>query len=73
MKKKDQNRVSGYGYVGRWKDGSLGWCMPTHLYDANSRRYPNMPIPTPWNEGTLSQLCKITVEVVPGIRRRRIK
>ena len=55
-------KTVGYGYVGKWKAGSLGWFLPNHLEGVN---YVNEP-PNP-NENFKKEkayLCKITVEQV---------
>lgn len=67
------NKVVGYGYVGEWSDGTLGWCLPKHL---SGERFPADKCaahPTWSNIGEPSYLCKITIERVPGKRMRRIK
>lgn len=69
-KKKDPNVTVGYGYVGRWHDGTLGWFLPTHLLGYNIR-LPEPPDSQGFAKGELFELCKITVEKVPGKRKRR--
>lgn len=49
----------GYGFVGKWRDGTLGWCLPKHLAQGN-----NTPDIEPWNQNEKAVLCKITVEKV---------
>lgn len=55
----------GYGFVGKWEDGQLGWFLPNHL-TATGRRLPDIAAAHPnWsNIGERSYLCKITVELV---------
>jgi hypothetical protein len=71
----DKNTIVGYGYVGVWADGTLGWCLPDHLHSSNSVRRNQRCAPHPeWsNIGEPSYLCKITIQRVPNKRMRRIK
>lgn len=32
-----KDREIGYGWVGRWKDGSLGWVLPDHMDNQSNR------------------------------------
>lgn len=70
-----RKKVVGYGYVGLWRDGVPGWCLPENIYPGESRRYamPCAAHPDWSNIGEPSYLCKITIEVVDGVRMRRIK
>ena len=76
MKKKE--KVVGYGYVGRWSDGTLGWFMPMHMSN-NSEKYPHIPRGRGYLfcRGELAEKCKITIEPVKNSKglpiRRRIK
>jgi hypothetical protein len=65
------SKTVGYGYVGEWADGTLGWCLPNHV--GGKQHYPCAPHPTWSNIGEPSYLCKITIERVPNKRMRRIK
>jgi len=70
-----KNKTVGYGYVGEWSDGTLGWCLPNHI-SGTSREEETEPCAShpEWsNIGEPSYLCKITIERVPGVRMRRIK
>ena len=58
--KAGKQKTAGYGFVGRWADGTLGWAMPTHL-GASVIEHPR---PAIWNRGEPSYLCRITVEQV---------
>jgi hypothetical protein len=73
-KYRDKNKVVGYGYVGEWCDGTLGWFLPRHMSGGNRKR-PEPPQAHPnWsNVGEPSYLCKITIERVTGVRMRRVK
>jgi hypothetical protein len=69
----------GYGYVGMWSNGTLGWFMPTHLSTATAprkwlRHAPDKPAKHPeWsNIGEPSYMCKITIELVLDKNRRPI-
>lgn len=66
------DKVVTYAYVGRWLNGQLGWQMPSHAsghkdrpegMDSERGKY--------CDDNDLFELCRITVEVVPGARRRR--
>jgi hypothetical protein len=71
MKKR---KMVAYGYVGEWKDGDLGWFLPRHLCDYDTIDHPSPTWPTFESaEGELGVLCKITLEEIPGKRRRRVK
>lgn len=72
-KKKSRTRTVGYGYVGRWMDGTLGWAMPEHL-DSYGRRHTNKPDRKVkrYMRDEPVYLCKITVQVVKDKRGREI-
>lgn len=53
-------------YVGRWADGSIGWCAPRHLWPG---RVPASYSAANYSEGEEAFLCKITVEPLPMARR----
>ena len=57
-------KVIGYGYVGRWCDGTLGWAMTDHV----DGRYGGLGSPkdVPWTRDSEQNavLCRITVEQV---------
>lgn len=62
----------GYGYVGVWRNGDVGWFMPRHVWPDPGQRYaPSQPAEDPNAAGDMAVLCKITIEPVPGARRRR--
>lgn len=61
-----------YGYVGFWRNGALGWLLPVHA--AGGKGYtepPNRFAAEYVRDEDLFALCRITIEVVPGVRRRR--
>jgi hypothetical protein len=69
-----KEKTVGFGYVGEWADGTLGWCLPTHLSGYSIRvKEPCAAHPEWSNVGERSYLCKITIERVPNVRMRRIK
>lgn len=55
------------GYVGEWSDGTLGWFLPNTLSFFSNKEAPRRDENT---QGQPSYLCKITVERIPGARRR---
>jgi hypothetical protein len=63
-----EDKTVGYGWVARWRDGSLGYILPDHLGHGN-----NKPAQKDWfPPGMKGVLCKITVEVVGRSDGRRI-
>ena len=40
--KLNRNKTVGYGYVGEWSDGTLGWCLPKHMIDGGRKRPENV-------------------------------
>lgn len=64
-------KTIGMGYVGRWKDGSLGWFMPRH-FEGGIKKTPYKPyLQKDWcNNGEFAYLCKITIEPIINKRRR---
>lgn len=65
-----------YGYVGRYRNGRLGWLCPEFLTGARDR--PDHLSGQQCGAGrfhdeTAFVLCRITVEVVPGARRRIVR
>jgi hypothetical protein len=66
-------KTVGYGYVGEWRSGNLGWFLPQHLEHNPSRKFPaNRPPVFPWNRNATGVLCRITIEEVldPKVRRK---
>jgi len=68
MKVKNTKRTIGLGFVGCWNDGTLGWCMPTHL--SGLKGQCDHPEVNRWNVGERTYLCRITVEQVFNKRGR---
>lgn len=64
-------KTAGYGWVGQWLDGDLGWVLPDHL--SGYARQTDSPNPRNYvrNKDRLV-LCRITVEAVLDKRGRRI-
>lgn len=76
-KPRDAKPRVGYGYVGVWSDGTLGWCMPKHVSShdkdvKSARRYVHKVDATEWNTGSQSYLCRITIAPVRDSRGRFI-
>jgi hypothetical protein len=69
-KKKSKDKTVCYAYVGRGDDGSLGWGMPTYLSDGYDF---NIPYNNSLFKNELFEKCKITIETIPGFKRRRVK
>lgn len=65
--------VEGFGFVGRWCDGTLGWVLPSHL-NGNGRRCPDriQGRYSSFSVGERSYLCKITIRQVLDSRGRPI-
>lgn len=56
----------GFGYVGTWRNGKLGWCGVSHV-TGWSRRTPDGPSEA-WEKyalpGDVAYLCRVTVTPV---------
>lgn len=73
--KEKSNKVKAYGFVGAWRDGTLGWLMPEHIYgwgEKVSRKFPDRPAKTFLNEPQRLVLCEITVKVVKNKKGKPI-
>jgi hypothetical protein len=79
MKKLNIKRTVGYGYVGKWRDETLGFFLPDQLA-GHARHIGIEPVPhdRSWvYPEDVGYLCKITVEQVfakngrPITRRKR--
>jgi hypothetical protein len=71
-----KNKTIGYGFVGRWYNGSVGWCMPRHLSQSSVRGRSEPPsdvFDENAKDGDCAVLCKITVEVVHDKLGREIR
>jgi hypothetical protein len=72
-RRQPSDRIVTFGYVGRYADGALGWMVPTFLND-----YAGLPPAKPPAEVLKDyavgderlEVCRITIEVVPGRRKR---
>jgi hypothetical protein len=69
--KRSKTKTVGFGYVNRWRDGSLGWYLPQHLCGL-SRRFAERPNPNERVKHEPAFLCKITVIQVFNKRGRPI-
>lgn len=67
-------KTVGYGFVGRWMDGTLGWWLPNHISGMpRERAEPYNPcLDDLYNKPENLVLCKITVEQVFGKNGRVI-
>ena len=66
--------TTGFGYVGQWLGGSLGWCLPNHL-GGHSRKTRIEPVTERYRLGLLPKrffLCRITVTPLLDKRGRPI-
>ena len=71
---------SGFGYVGQWCDGRIGWFLPEHLSPARKATYPDPPNDhavgiikaSPSNRMERFYLCQITATPVLDKRGRPI-
>jgi hypothetical protein len=36
---RSKDKAVGYGYVGEWDDGTLGWCLPKHLAGWHTKNF----------------------------------
>jgi hypothetical protein len=67
------SKTVGYGYVGRWDDGTLGWCTPAHVQGTPGY---NEPVSELGKQNAAPDqrfyLCRITVEMVTDSRGRKI-
>ena len=65
--------TEGYGYVGTWHDGILGWCLPDALSEFDTRREPAKNDEKGWQiPGDRSFLCRITITPVTDKRGRPV-
>jgi hypothetical protein len=70
-----KKKTVAYGFVGKWNDGSPGWCVPEFIHAGWSRA----PEAKYFNNGAPSYFCKITIEQVfrkdgrAIVRKMRVK
>lgn len=69
-------KTVGFGYVGRWENGSggPGWFLPHHLVGSHYGNEPPNPDASKFvsEDGESFVLCRITVERVFGVDGRAI-
>ncbi len=70
---KDLDKVIGYGWIGRWNDGQIGWGLPDCLSDNLTAVADMGPPGRPHAPGEMVIKCRITVEVVHDKRGREIR
>lgn len=59
-------KTTGYGFVGAWQDGEIGWWLPEFLHSHNRRSCASGPSRglDQYCEDNRTFLCKITIEPV---------
>jgi len=62
MKRISTTKTIGKGWVGRWRDNTLGWFLPTHC--SGWSNWSNPPNESHILKGEKVYLCKITVEQI---------
>jgi hypothetical protein len=70
-----KDKTTGYGFVGRWRDGTLGWILPDYLSGYSRGSYTEPPSPRFHKSARpidRAVLCRITIEVVKDSRGRSI-
>lgn len=72
-KKKNPNKVVAYAYVGRYCDDTLGWQIPICLSPYDTLKRPRQPNANENTAGHWFELCKVTIQVVKGRRKRKAK
>lgn len=68
MRNKSKTRSVGYGWVGRWDDGTLGWFLPNHLTGYRN----DGPNDNEHLKGETVFKCRITIEQVLSTNGREI-
>jgi hypothetical protein len=64
-----------YGYIGRFIDGQIGWFLPEHAC-GDKYRTDSMSaraIENGKGHREAFELCRITIEVVPGARKKHVR
>ena len=64
MKIDQPKATRGFGYVGAWDDGCIGWFLPSHIGKWNSRQRPEPPNDHHCLAGGRTFLCEITIRPV---------
>ena len=73
-KKKDamrsKTKTVGYGWVSKWKEGTLGWFLPAHLcgYNGSNEIFNGHEC----QKGEMAYLCRIEVKQVFDSKGREI-
>lgn len=65
-----KRKTVGYGYVGEWVDGTLGWFLPKHMSTGKTPERPHATFDSAI--GNKGVLCRVTIEEIPGARKRTI-
>ena len=67
-------KVTVYAYVGKWRDGTLGWVVPSLLHPCNTEKNPRKPdLRTNFqfvSDNDEFFLTKITLEPVKQSKRK---
>lgn len=72
MKKVKKDKTISKGWIGRWNDGSIGWCSPEHL--SGHTRWADKPAERYYvSNKDWFYMCKITVEVLKNKKGNYIK
>lgn len=62
-------KLTAYGYVGFWRDGDIGWCMPRCLNSYDKPNKPDGVSSRDFGAGSYGHLCKITI--TPILKRQK--
>jgi hypothetical protein len=62
-----------YGYVGRFNDGKIGWLLPGCAGGYKHGTDPLSDRALDYGKGETFELCRITIEVVPGARKKHVR
>jgi hypothetical protein len=62
-----------YGYVGRFNDGNIGWFLPNFAIGDRSSADTLSERAREAGKGETFDLCRITIEVVPGARKKHVR
>ena len=57
-------KAVGYGFVGQWADGTIGWCLPEHMASGSLIEPPSRIGRANSTRADRFLLCRITVAVV---------
>lgn len=71
---KTPRKTVGYGYVGVWRDGDLGWVLPWCVTGKSDARNPTYPSENHFvSDEDVFYKCRITVELVKGKNGKPIR